>query len=462
VVAAACGQSGLVRHGKVNDDLVAAVTARLEAVRHLALEHPVPTRALGPAEVAAVVDQDLARTFPPGGRERTETVYAQVGLVPSGLRLAPAMEHMLTTQLAAFYDPHAKELVVATKAVGAGGAGARLVTTVTGRDVLGELVVAHELTHALQDQHWGLPDEAEPATASNTDRLLARRALLEGDATWASFATVTGGTLDDATRARVLHQMSGLPAQLASALPDVPELLRDSLAFQYQGGTIFVDRLLARGGWAAVDRAQADPPVSTEQVLHPERYLAARRDNPTPIALDTTPALRRAGFELVLADTMGELIVRILVGRVLPPQQAARVADGWDGDRLVAFARGTDLLVAWMTVWDSAADAVEFADAIRLAVPEASVERRGARVLVLRGDAPPGAVGELWAASRQPKAAAGLGHDGAVALELRQVRPHGEPGRPHESGMQIGVDASHERRNLGRTVPERVHDLPLT
>ena len=385
-----------MRHGRVNDALVAAVTARLEAARHLELKHPVPTRALGPAEVAAVVDQDLARTFPPAARERTESVYEQVALVPSGTRLGPAMERMLTTQLAAFYDTHAKDLAVATRAVAAGGAGAHLFTAATGRDVVGELVVAHELTHALQDQYWGLPGDAEPATASNTDRVLARRALLEGDATWASFATVKGGALDDATRARVLRQMNGLPAELAAALPDVPELLRASLAFQYQGGTIFVDRLLARGGWAAVDRAQADPPVSTAQVLHPERYLAAARDAPTPIALGTTPALRRAGFELVLADTMGELIVRILVGRVLPPEQAARVADGWDGDRLVAFARGTSLLVAWMTAWDSEADAFEFADAVRLAVPEGSVERRGARVLVLRGDAPPGAAAELW------------------------------------------------------------------
>jgi hypothetical protein len=450
-----------VRHGRVNDDLVASVTARLEVARHLRLKHPVPTRALGPAEIAAAVDADLQRTFPAGERARTEATYELVGLVPSGTRLEPAMERMLTTQLAAFYDPHAKALVIAKQAVAGRGAGLRLFTTVTGRDLVGELVLSHELTHALQDQYWGLPTESEPAMASNTDRLLARRALLEGDATWASFATVSGGTLDDATRARVLRQMNGLSAELASALPDVPSLLRDALAFQYQGGTILVDRLLARGDWAAVDRAQADPPVSTEQVLHPERYLASKRDEPTPVVLGITPALAQAGYQLVLADTLGELVMRSLFARVLPSEQAARIAEGWDGDRLVAFARGTDLVVAWMTVWDSERDAVEFAGAITQVVPGTSVERRGRRVLTLRGPTPPGTAAQLWAVSRQPEAAAGLGHDDTVALELRQVRPHGERRGPDEAGMEIGVDAGHERGDLGGTVPERVHDLAL-
>jgi len=66
---------------------------------------------------------------------------------------------------------------------------------------------------------------------------------------------------------------------------------------------------------------------------------------------------------------------------VLPSEQAARIAEGWDGDRLVAFARGTDLVVAWMTVWDTERDAVEFAGAITQVVPGTSVERRGRRVL---------------------------------------------------------------------------------
>jgi hypothetical protein len=257
--------------------------------------------------------------------------------------------------------------------------------------------VAHELTHALQDQHWGLPKDPEPGIATNTDRLLARRALLEGDATWASFATVAGGRLDEDTRARVLGQMEKLRAQLATSVPDVPPLLRDTLVFQYSDGTKFVDRLLARGGWPAVDRAQADPPTSSEQVLHPERYLATRRDVPTAVEVTGTQSLVRDGFTQTLSDTLGEAVIRIYASAVLSPAEAARVADGWDGDRLVAFTRGDDLVVAWMTLWDTTTDAIEFAGAVPSIAPGAFVERRGTRVLVLLGAWPATLPAHVWA-----------------------------------------------------------------
>jgi hypothetical protein len=398
--ASACGPGRLVRRGAVNDVLVTQVGQRLVATRGLDFTRPVPTRALAPADVSAVIANEVSRTLSPEDRTRAELVYGRLGLVPAGTELEPAMQRLFTTQLAAFYDPRTGSLAVATGAVNVGGPPLRVLTTVTGRDLLGELVVAHELTHALQDQHWGLPTDPEPGTRTNTDRILARRALLEGDATWASFATVAGGGLDDDTRARVLRQLDGLRAQLAAALPDVPQLLRDTLAFQYQDGTKFVDRLLARGGWPAVDRAQGDPPTSSEQVLHPERYLAAARDTPTEVDVTGTAILTRAGFEPILADTLGEAVIRVYAGKVLLPADAARVADGWDGDRLVAFTRGDDLVVAWMTVWDTDRDAIEFAEALPRMAPGVHVERRGARVLALLGAWPDALPARIWAASR--------------------------------------------------------------
>src|SRR5262249_37897591 len=187
LILSACGPGSLVRHGHVNEALVEQVQERLVATRHLEFRQPVPVRALGPAEVAAAVNEELAQSFPPGDLKRTEEAYVQLGLLPPGTQLEPALRQLFTTQLAAFYSPRTKELAVATRAVHAAGGGPMAVTALTGRDVVGELVLAHELTHALQDQTWGLPVETEPSTDSHTDRVLARRALLEGDATWASF-----------------------------------------------------------------------------------------------------------------------------------------------------------------------------------------------------------------------------------------------------------------------------------
>jgi len=387
-----------VRQGTVNQRLVEQVQQRLAAARGLQFLRPVPVRALPPEGIAAAVSDEIARDVSPEDQRRTDRVYAQLGLVPADTQLAPAMQRLFTTQLAAFYDPRTGMLAIATHTIAPKESGPRLFAALTGRDLVGELVVAHELTHALQDQHWGLPRDTEPILSTHTDRLLARRALLEGDATWASFATV-GGRLDDDTRARVLRQLDALPAQLAASVPDVPELLRGTLAFQYRDGTRFVDQLLAQGGWPAVDRAQADPPVSSEQVLHPERYLAAARDAPTAIELGGTAALTRAGFRPVMADTLGEAVVRLLLRRAVPDEHAAAVADGWDGDRLATFARGDELVVVWLTAWDTERDAVEFAEAMPPVAPGASIERRGKRVLVLLGPRPPGLAAGIWAGS---------------------------------------------------------------
>ncbi len=398
-LASACGPGRLVRRSGINDALVADVRQRLVASRGLDFTRPVPIRPLAPAEVSAAVGDDLARTLSPDDRARTERVYGALGLVPPGTHLEPAMQQLFTSQLAAFYDPRTGSLAIATGAVDVGSPALRTITALTGRDLVGELVVAHELTHALQDQHWGLSRDAERATASDTDRILARRALLEGDATWASFATVAGGRLDDDTRARVVAQLAGLRGQLAKAVPDVPPLLRDSLAFQYQDGGRFVDTLLARGGWPEVDRAEADPPTSTEQILHPERYLAARRVVPAPVRVGGTVRLTRAGYQPILADTLGEAVIRIYAGQVLAPDQAARVADGWRGDRLLAFTRRTDLVVVWLTTWDTAADASEFAAVLPRMAPGVFYERRGRRVLALLGPWPPGLSADIWASS---------------------------------------------------------------
>ena len=396
-LAAACGRGRLVQRGQVNDALVNDVRTRLVATRGLDFRRPVPVRVLDDQAVSVLLTEEIGRSASPVDRAHLETAFAQLGLVAPGTRLEPAMQELFTRQLAAFYDPRRGELGIAGSTLG----GARKVmATVTGRDVVGEITIAHELTHALQDQHWGLPVDPVPVLDAHTDRVLARRALLEGDATWAAFATLAGGRLDDTMRARVINQLDAMPAELARSVPNVPPLLRDTLAFQYRDGTIFVDQLLLRGGWAAVDKAHADPPVSSEQVLHPERYLSVDRDRPTPVVIGGTTALTRAGFTPVAGDTLGEIIIRSRLATALPPERAVAAASGWDGDRLLVFTRGADSVVAWMTAWDSVADAAEFADAMKAAEPDAFVERRDARVLVLRGPWPPELPHDVWAAAR--------------------------------------------------------------
>lgn len=384
VVLAGCGPGPVVRNGVVNETAMASLQDRVEATRGLAFDGPVPTRALPPAGIRDVLTAELDHGFPPADLAVIETVYAKLNLLDGGTTLRPALQTLYEGQVAAFYDPRRKELTIATDALGDDSLGLGIVTSFTGRDPVGELLVAHELVHALQDRRWGMPTEPEPLTASESDRLIARRAVLEGDATLASFAVLQDGMLDDDTRARIVDELAPLSTQLAETYPDVPAIIRDTLAFQYQAGIAFTARALADGGWGAVDDLEEDPPASTEQVLHPERYFD-RRDQPSTVSFAKSGPLASSGYRLILSDTLGELDIRILARRTMPDAQANRVAAGWDGDRLGAWRRDDQLVLAWMTVWDTAADAEEFAEVAPAMVPGAHVEQRDRQVLVLVG-----------------------------------------------------------------------------
>jgi len=139
---------------------------------------------------------------------------------------------------------------------------------------------------------------------------------------------------------------------------------------------------LVVGAWPAVDALYDDPPASTEQILHPARYFETR-DAPVAIALGGTEALVRDGWTPVLEDTLGEVFVRVIAERTLPRERAAAVAEGWGGDRLRAFSRGGELVLVWMTAWDTPADADEWSDALPALLPDALVTRRERHVLVV-------------------------------------------------------------------------------
>ncbi len=396
-VAIACGPGPIVRNGAINQPVLASTEQDLEAVRGLRFTAPVPGRVLDAAGVAALIQSELDQEYHPGDLERLAAVYERLGLLPPGTNLRPLLEQLYGDQIAALYDPRTKTLALASGALDDRPMSIRVIGFVTGRDVLGEMLVSHELTHALQDQHFGLPTTSPPITNADGDRLIARRALLEGDATLASIAYVRGGDLDQATVLQVLEEVAGIPDELAARFPDMPEVIRTGLAFQYNQGTSFAAAAYLRGGWRAVDDAERDPPTSTEQVLHHQKYFV-ERDPPAKITLGGTDELERRGWTPIVEDTLGELDVRILVATAAP-QSAAGVAAGWAGDRFRALAHGDDLAIVWLTVWDTPGDASEFAAALPPILPAAGIERRDTRVLVTIGAAAGTIAPRVWSRS---------------------------------------------------------------
>ena len=399
-LATACGSGRVVRSGQVNTDVLGKVERTLEQVRGLRFTSPVPAKVLDDSEVAALIDRELAREFKPGELARLSTIYARLGFVAPGTAIEPALRALYGDQIAALYDPRAKTL-----ALTAGGLRQKTTFTVqllgfvTGRDLLGELLVAHELTHGLQDQHYGLPTQARPLVDAHGDRTIARRALLEGDASLASVAYLRGAPLDQATVHRFSEQVAVIPEELRARHPNVPEVIRASLAFQYNTGSVFTAAAYLRGGWAAVDMAHRDPPTSSEQVLHPAKYFDAR-ERPLEIALGGLEELEKSGWTRILEDTFGELDIRVLAGRALDGIRAGEVAAGWAGDRCRVLMRDEAILIAWLSAWDTEADAVDFEATLPAVVPDARIERRGTRVLALIAPDAARLAERVWSRSR--------------------------------------------------------------
>jgi hypothetical protein len=334
---------------------VAAIADRVEALRDLRFDElPEPVEVTGDQARREGLE-DLDREYPPERLQADEDVYKLLGLIDEDADLRELSGSLFGEGVAGYYDPRDGRLRVVE------GAG-------TGNRVLEEMVLAHELTHALEDQAFGL--ETEPST---DDRALARAALHEGSASALMYAYVED-------RFSAEETLGGLLGSVFQDSGDLPPFLQAQVLFPYVAGERFVRELLRRAGgrWALVDTAyEHRPPASTEQVLHPAKYFGA--DEPMPVRLRAGSGLGGA-WERAHAGTWGELQTRELLGG------ATAAAAGWGGDRYELW-RGPDgaraLIMRWR--WDTQRDEAEFADRLRAVAAElgAVVTRGGGAVTLV-------------------------------------------------------------------------------
>jgi hypothetical protein len=277
-------------------------------------------------------------------------VLAAFDLVEPGTDLLAEWRAGFAEWVAGFYAVETEEIHVVSDSYSAGA--------------WERLVYAHEFGHALQDQHFDLERLGLDLTGApgRTDRLLALLGLIEGDAELieASYQETYFTQADTVELWNVSH-----PA-LTWADSDAPVL--DALSsFPYDDGEAFVRALYDEGGWPAVDAAYANPPTSTEQILHPERYLAGDGRGvlggaPLPLTLPPLTGTLGGGYHLIYADTVGELLLRLHLENQLPAAEAAEAAAGWGGDLCAAYhdAGSGQTVVVLRTAWDTAADLEEF------------------------------------------------------------------------------------------------------
>jgi hypothetical protein len=326
-----------------------AVQEAVAELRGLRFRRRVPVTVESPARLARRLLRVLAAETDRAELARQGRALELLGQLPPGTDLRRLLQGIQAESVLGFYLP------------GRPPKGGLYVRSARGIDPYARVVLAHELTHAVTDQHFDLTraDRLEAATGRE-DELAAYSGLVEGDAT----LTMQRYLAERLTQAEQLDAGLVASGQRTPIRDAAPPVIRESLLFPYQEGLRFVRRLYQQGGWATVDRAYRDPPTSTEQLLHPERYLRDR-DRPQAVAVPDLSGRLGSGWRPSAQLGFGELDARLLLQEELPVTAAEAAAAGWDGGRLRTFQRGPRTALVLRTAWDSAAEAGQFCTAMR-------------------------------------------------------------------------------------------------
>jgi hypothetical protein len=387
---------------------IPTIKAGLSALRDLPFKDEVPAEYQTTADFRSFVGAEVDTELTGEKAQTMATAFHHIGLLAEIVDLSQTIEDAMVSQAAAYYDPAQKKFFI----------------VMVPKDDMGlDTIAAHELTHALQDQYFGLDAYMAPKPELDDDQAMARKFVVEGEATLTMFAYMAeemggaafGGkhvldpsilpvikpgfqqaaslTLDD-FKAMTKQQAAGAVAidddiqKSIDAMDTIPLLILVPMMDSYMKGMLAVLDAYQAGGWAEVGDLYAHPPDSTEQVLHPDTAMYPKRDVPRHVTL---PALK--GYTELYGNVMGELDWRVYF-MLWNKDVAESAAAGWDGDRWSVLT-GKDGATVGVSVstWDSKAEAAEFAAAyektIAVRFPDKSrqiwVKTKGSNVYIVDG-----------------------------------------------------------------------------
>jgi hypothetical protein len=330
---------------------------KVEDVGELRFRRTVPINFMTRDELSRYIRDLFDSEYPPDVAEREERVLRALGFLGSGQDLRSIRARVLNENIAGFYDdrPHVKKLFAISS------------SKERKLNLMNQLILSHELRHAIQDQHLNL-GQALGKMSDYDDRRLAALSLIEGDATLlmekymasgqpeggSGLESLLGGFGAETMDGRMVAEMFAGPA-----LRSAPPVVRQQLLVPYLEGRRLAGEIFKKGGYRSLNEKLRTLPRSMEQVLHPEKYLISV-DEPIDVSLIET-----SGVDIESEGRMGELYVRTLFEAVLPTEEGIEAAAGWGGDRY-ALWMGDDgrYHLMWRTVWDTDRDAGEFFDAL--------------------------------------------------------------------------------------------------
>ena len=432
----------------------AEVLKETSEIRELSILRPVRSGAQSRSEIERMLIKNLDDQMTPAEMHATEASLRKFGLAPPDFDYRSFMIKLLTEQVAGYYDAKAQEFHLADWL-----------------ELEGQKpVMAHELTHALQDQHFNLR-RFEKWPHGDSDAELAAHALIEGDATLAMMVYMAKNPLVALAFSRSLT--TGVATE---QYDQAPRSMRESLIFPYLQGSEWATQLYRKGGWTMISNAFTKLPLSTEQILHPEKYFSYERPikivlpdltnllnarsqqtansrqqtvantQPSQVRSRRTagtagvpPASTRPGvlhkrtttrpmptanrplpttrWHRIESDVNGEWTYYLILDQFLSaPAESKRAAAGWAGDRYALYeGPNGQIFLSQLAVWDTESDAREFFDAY---VKRTELRYPGAKRIDSAGSQPE---------PRNPKLETGLSYswqtsEGKVVIELRGLR----------------------------------------
>ena len=321
----------------------AAVLKETSELRELSILRDVKSGAQSRIDIERMIIKNLDADTTPAEMHAAEVLLKAFGLAPKEFAYRPFLIKLLTEQVAGYYDPKAQQFYLADWI-----------------ELEGQKpVMAHELTHALQDQHFNLK-RFEKWPKGDSDAELAAHALIEGDATLAMTFYMAKNPLIALAFIRSLGAQEAASEQFKQA----PRALRESLLFPYEEGSAWATQLYNRGGWEMVSNAFTKLPQSSEQVLHAEKYFSY--EAPQKLALPDFKTVLGPTWKRIDYDVNGEWGCYLVLDEFLNnAMESKRASAGWGGDRFVIYETGNpdEVFLAQLTAWDTPLDAREFFDA---------------------------------------------------------------------------------------------------
>jgi hypothetical protein len=335
VLATACIGAGLARgqqastvppkaesSGTSNAEFSAAadeVLEQMSEITGLKLLTPLKKTLRSREEIRAYVVKQMDEDKNPAERYAGRRSAEAFGLIPKGFDLDSFMVDLLTEQIAGLYDPKAREFYIAD--------------WIPLDDQ--RMVMAHELTHALEDQHFQIEGWVK-AARPNDDAELAREAVLEGSAMAAMVDFLLQGS-GHSLRDLPDFDPSVLVGDLANSakLQKAPQFIKDALIFPYFGGLRFSAALLKPSGWSSLPGVFTKPPVSTQQILHPALYRSGKI--PATVALPSLETMMGSGWSKLEENTLGEFGWEEVLKQFLGEERAKPLSEAWSGDRYAVY-----------------------------------------------------------------------------------------------------------------------------